>query len=189
MVSKQPIAPRAARTGQAASAAEVPQDLVPMGFVAGAFGIRGWIKVVADTEFADSLLDYETWWLGRDGDWRAYRVEEGNAQPKQVNAKLEGLADRDLAFALKGCTVAVPRSLMPEEEEGEYYWADLMGMAVVNRQGEALGAVADLMSTGANDVLVVKDATVERLIPFVGPVVDEVDKVQRVIRVDWGLDY
>jgi 16S rRNA processing protein RimM len=189
MVSKQPIAPRAARIGQAASAAEIPQDLVPMGFVAGAFGIRGWVKVIADTQYTDSLLDYETWWIGRDGDWRPYRVEEGHTQPKQLNARLEGVEDRDVAFALKGCTVAVPRSLMPEAEDGEYYWADLIGMAVVNLQGEALGMVADLMSTGANDVLVVKDGATERLIPFVGPVVDEVDKTQRVIRVDWGLDY
>ncbi|QDQ26345.1 ribosome maturation factor RimM [Chitinimonas arctica] len=169
--------------------AGVPADLVPMGFVAGAFGIRGWVKVVADTQYADSLFDYKTWWLGRDGNWRAYQVEEGNSQPKSLSAKLTGVADRDIAFALKGMTVAVPRSEMPPAEEGEYYWADLIGLAVVNLQGESLGAVDELLSTGANDVLVVKDGKTERLIPFIGPVVLDIDQTARVIKVDWGLDY
>jgi len=189
--------PKAANAGNApanrqpiaAPEAGVPADLVPMGFVAGAFGIRGWVKVVADTQFADSLLDYDTWWLGRNGGWRAYRVEDSQAQPKALNAKLVGVDDRDLAFSMKGMTVAVPRSAMPAPEEGEYYWADLIGMAVVNPQGEALGEVANLLSTGANDVLVVKDGQTERLLPFVGAVVIEVDAAARSIKVDWGLDY
>ncbi|MDN3576809.1 ribosome maturation factor RimM [Chitinimonas viridis] len=173
----------------AASPAGVPADLVPMGFVAGAFGIRGWVKVVSDTEYADSLFDYDTWWLGRNGNWRAYRVEEGNRQPKNLSAKLEGVTDRDVAHGFKGMTVAIPRSAMPPADEGEYYWADLIGLAVVNLQGESLGKVDNLLSTGANDVLVVKDGQAERLIPFVGPVIDSVDQVAGVIKVDWGLDY
>jgi 16S rRNA processing protein RimM len=175
----QPIAPIAA----------VPADLVPMGFVAGAFGIRGWVKVVADTEFADSLLDYPTWWLGREGGWRAYSVEEANVQPKQLSVKLDGVDDREQAFSMKGMTVAVPRSAMPAAAAGEYYWADLIGLAVVNRQGESLGLVEKLFETGANDVLVVKDGNAERLLPYVAAVIDDVDLAGKVIKVDWGLDY
>ncbi|GAB3268905.1 ribosome maturation factor RimM [Chitinimonas naiadis] len=160
-----------------------------MGFVAGAFGIRGWVKVVADTQYADSLLDYDTWWLGRNGDWRAYKVEESQSQPKALNVRLAGIDDRDVAFAMKGMTIAVPRSQMPDADEGEYYWADLIGLAVVNLQGESLGVVDSLLSTGANDVLVVKDGQTERLLPFVGAVIVEVDQSARVIKVDWGLDY
>lgn len=160
-----------------------------MGFVAGAFGIRGWVKVVADTQFADSLFDYRTWWLGRDGQWRAYQFEEGHVQPNGVSAKLSGVTDRDVAFALKGMTVAVPRSEMPAADADEYYWADLVGCDVRNTLGESLGSVAQLLSTGANDVLVVKAGTVERLIPFVGAIVLDVDQTARVITVDWGLDY
>jgi 16S rRNA processing protein RimM len=177
--SSQPIAP----------AAGVPADLVPMGFVAGAFGIRGWVKVVADTEHSDSLLDYATWWLGRDGHWRAYAVEEANVQPKQLSVKLTGVEDREIAFSMKGMTVAVPRSAMPAAAEGEYYWADLIGLTVVNRQGEHLGVVENLFETGANDVLVVKDGGTERLLPYVASVIDDVDLAARVIKVDWGLDY
>lgn len=166
-----------------------PDDLVAMGYVAGAFGIRGWIKVVASTEYADSLADYPVWWLGQEGNWRAYDLEEAAAQPKSLNAKLAGIEGRDNAFALKGCTVAVPRSAMPPAEAGEYYWADLIGMQVVNLQGESLGQVATLLQTGANDVLLVQDGTTERLIPFVAAVVGEIDHSTRVIPVDWGLDW
>ncbi|PHV10352.1 ribosome maturation factor RimM [Chitinimonas sp. BJB300] len=173
----------------AASVAGIPADLVPMGFVAGAFGIRGWVKVVADTEFVDSLFEYPVWWLGRNGQWRAYKVLDSSAQPKNINAQLEGVDDRDAAAALKGMTVAVPRSEMPEADEGEYYWADLIGLEVVNLQAERLGAVHSLLGTGANDVLVVKDGDTERLIPFVGAVVVSVDQASGLIQVDWGLDY
>lgn len=178
-----------ASTRPIAPSADVPADLVPMGFVAGAFGIRGWVKVVADTEHADSLLDYRTWWLGRDGNWRAYEIDESNVQPKQLSVKLVGVDDRDVAFAMKGMTVAIPRSAMPAAEEGEYYWADLIGLSVVNRQGETLGVVDKLFETGANDVLVVKDGETERLLPYVATVIDDVDLAAKVIKVDWGLDY
>ncbi|TJZ73118.1 ribosome maturation factor RimM [Chitiniphilus eburneus] len=160
-----------------------------MGYVSGAFGIRGWINVVADTEFVDSLMDYDTWWVGQPGQWRAYVMAEGQVQPKKLAAKLEGVDDREGAVALKGALIAVPRSAMPEPEEGEYYWADLVGHAVVNTQGEKLGVVARLFETGANDVLVVQDGPTERLLPFVKQVVLKVDMDARSIEVDWGLDY
>lgn len=166
-----------------------PDDLVPMGYVAGSFGVHGWLKVVAETEYADSLLDFDCWWLGREGAWRAYRLVEGAIASKHLHVQLEGLGTREAAHALKGSTIAVPRSLLPEPGEGEYYWADLIGMAVCNRAGEKLGDVRSLMNTGAHDVLVVSDGAHERLIPFVGPVVDGVNTVDRVILVDWGLDY
>ncbi|SMC15918.1 16S rRNA processing protein RimM [Andreprevotia lacus DSM 23236] len=161
-----------------------------MGYVSGAFGIRGWINVIADTEFADSLLDYETWWLGRDGRWQAYAVQDSHVQPKKLAARLEGIDDRDSAFALKGMQVAVPRSAMPVlDSDDEFYWADLIGLKVVNTQGESLGVVDKLFETGANDVLVVLDGKTERLLPFVAHVVLKVDRDAGCITVDWGLDY
>lgn len=171
------------------SALPVPDDLVTMGYISGAFGIHGWVNVVADTEYADSLFDYQTWWLGREGQWQAYQLEKGQAHAKKLAAKLEGVADRDVAHALRGCVIAVPRSAMPELGEDEFYWADLVGMSVVNTRSEVLGTVANLLSTGANDVLVVRDGQDERLLPFVSAVVLTVDKTEKLITVDWGLDY
>ncbi|KUM03653.1 ribosome maturation factor RimM [Chromobacterium subtsugae] len=165
------------------------EDLVVMGFVRGAFGIKGWVKIHADTEHADGLFDYPVWWLGKDGSWKPHAFENGTIQPKALAAKLEGVEDRDGAEALRGMQIAVPRSELPEAGEGEYYWSDLIGLAVVNQQGETLGAVDSLMETGANDVLVVKGEHGQRLIPFVDQYVLEVMPAEGRILVDWGLDY
>lgn len=165
------------------------KDLAIMGYVCGAFGVRGAIKVHAETEYADSLFDYPVWWLGKDGDWKSYSFEGGQVQPKALVAELAGVNDRDAAEALRGRQVAVPRSELPAAEEGEYYWTDLIGLQVENLQGESFGSVTELMETGANDVLVVDDAETRRLIPFVDAVVTEVDLDARRIVVDWGADY
>lgn len=165
------------------------EDLVVMGFVRGAFGIKGWVKIHADTEYADSLFDYPTWWLGKNGSWKPYAFENGAVQPKALAAKLEGVDERDTAEALRGMQIAVPRSELPEAGEGEYYWNDLIGLAVVNQQGETLGTVETLLETGANDVLVVKGEHGQRLIPFVDQYVLEVLLAEGRILVDWGLDY
>ncbi|MBB5191127.1 16S rRNA processing protein RimM [Silvimonas terrae] len=182
MTSNKPTAPQVTPTA-------VPDDLVSMGYISGAFGIRGGVNIVADTESPDSLLDYKTWWIGRDGNWRAYKVAEASVQPKKLSVRFVGVDDRDQAFALKGCQVAVPRSEMPQAGEDEYYWADLEGLSIVNTEGQSLGVVEKLFETGANDVIVARDGDTERLVPFVGHVVLKVDLAARVITVDWGLDY
>lgn len=173
----------------AGDAFSVPSDLVVMGHVSGPFGIRGWVKVHAYTEASDSLFGYPVWWLSKDGGWKAYRLLEGEVHSKGLAACLEGVADRDVALALKGCKVAVPRSEMPEAEENAYYWNDLVGLKVVNLQGEVLGTVDSLFETGANNVMRVLAGEQERLIPFVGQYVRDVDLKAGEIRVDWGADY
>jgi 16S rRNA processing protein RimM len=164
-------------------------DLVIMGYVCGAFGVRGAIKVHADTEYADSLFDYPVWWLGHAGDWKPFSFVRGQVQPKALVAELEGVCDRDASDALRGRQIAVPRSELPAPDDDEYYWSDLIGLSVVNLQGLSFGNVTELMETGANDVLVVDDAETRRLIPFVDAVVAEVDLDARRIVVDWGADY
>lgn len=167
----------------------VPADLTVMGYVSGPFGIRGEINVVADTEYADSLFDYPIWWLGRAGNWRPYTLVKGGVHTKKLAAQLSGVNDRDQAFALKGSEIAVPRSEMPEPADDEYYWVDLIGLEVRNTQDERLGVVERLFATGANDVLVVQDGEIERLLPFVAAVVLKVDRAAKLITADWGLGY
>jgi len=164
-------------------------DLVIMGYVRGAFSVHGWLKVHAETEFADSLFDYPQWWLGKDGEWKAYSFVDGHVHPKELVAQLSGVDNRDQADALRGMKIAVPRDQLPAAEEDEYYWNDLIGLQVVNLQGEAFGTVSELMETGANDVLVVDDKEQRRLIPFVAAVIADVDLAARRIVVDWGADY
>ena len=160
-----------------------------MGRVVAPYAVRGWIKLQTFTEYLDSLLDYPIWRIGKDGDWRDYRVLDGKVHGQYLMASLEEVGDRSAAEALMGLDVAVLREEMPEAEEDEYYWDDLIGLDVVNLAGEALGRVEGLLETGANDVLQVRNGETERLLPFVDAVVKEVDLEAGRLVVDWGLDY
>jgi 16S rRNA processing protein RimM len=160
-----------------------------MGRIAAPFGVKGWIKVQPETEGPGGLLAYKTWWLlGRDGDWREAAVAEAKVQGAMLAARLEGCRDRDSAAALRGDSVAVPRSQLPQARSGEYYWADLLGLRVVNTQARELGRIEQILQTGANDVLVVRGDR-ERLVPFIADVIREVDTATGVVRVEWGVDY
>ncbi|HEX5364368.1 MAG TPA: ribosome maturation factor RimM [Gallionella sp.] len=164
--------------------------MVIMGRVAAAHGIRGWVKIQPFTEYLDSLLEYGTWWLGHEqGPWREVKVQQSEVHHKTLAALLENCPDRTAAEKLKGLLIAVPRSSLPEQDEDEYYWSDLIGMSVVNEAGEILGVVENLLETGANDVLSVKGSSGSILIPFVDSAVKQVDVASRTIRVDWSADY
>lgn len=163
--------------------------MVVMGKIVAAHGIKGWVKIQTYTEYLDSLLDYDTWYIGKEEVWRPLEVLEAEVHSKVLVAKLEGVDDRTAAERYKGQLIAVPRSELPEQEEGEYYWSDLIGLKVLNLAGEELGTVDTLLETGANDVLVVKGGSGELLIPFIEDVIGTVDLKQKTIRVDWQADY
>lgn len=159
-----------------------------MGRILAPFGVKGWVKVQPNTAATQNLLAYKTWWIGVEGDWRELEVAEAKVQGNAVVARIKGYDDRDAAMSLRGKPVAVPRASLPAARSGEYYWADLIGLAVVNTGSEQLGSVVDVLQTGANDVLVVQGER-ERLIPFIATVIREVDPGAGMIRVDWGADF
>jgi 16S rRNA processing protein RimM len=145
--------------------------------------------VFSYTEPRENIVHYQPWYLRRDDDWQPCQVAEGRKHGKGVVARLEDCADRDQAQALLNCEIGVRRDQLPATAPGEYYWNDLLGLRVVNRQNEVLGTVQQLLETGANDVLVVMGER-ERLIPFVlDKVVTRVDLDAGVIQVDWDKDY
>ena len=126
------------------------------------------------------------------------RITQSREQAGVVVASAQDVDDRSAAEALTGARVFIPRSSFPTAGDGEYYWIDLIGLAVVNREAEVLGSVIDLIDTGVHSVLRVRrpeapaDATpdaAERLIPFVAAYIDKVDLDAKLIQVDWGLDY
>lgn len=160
-----------------------------MGRIAAPYAIRGWIKVQPFTEYLDSLLDYPVWRLGKKTGWQEYRVLDARIHSNSLIAQLEGVNDRSQAEALQGLEIAVARGELPEAEEDEYYWDDLIGLDVVNLDGVNLGKVAGLLETGAHDVLKVEEGERQRLIPFTEPIVVEVDLKAGRIKVDWGADY
>mgnify|MGYP000314179870 CR=1 FL=1 len=125
--------------------------------------------------------------------FKAARVREARDHSDSVVACSEDIPDRAAAESLKGARIFVPRSSFPTPEEGEYYWVDLIGLQVVNREGVVLGEVRELMATGPQTVLVLQaeeaGKKVERMIPFVSAFVDKVDTAARCITVDWQADY
>ena len=180
---------------------ELPADAVEVGRVLGAWGIKGWIKVLPYSASPEALFSSKRWFLlpsdrgpkaAFDGAVRL-KISEAREHSDSVVASVQDITDRDAAEALKGARIFVPRSSFPTPEEGEYYWVDLIGLAVVNREGVALGEVTELLTTGPQQVLVIAyqadGKPAERLIPFVDAYVDSVDLEGRRITVDWQLDY
>ncbi|MCE2705778.1 MAG: ribosome maturation factor RimM [Proteobacteria bacterium] len=168
---------------------EAENNLIPMGRVVNAFGIKGWVKIKTDTHEYDSLNQYKKLYLFINNKWVLRTVEQSFVQNDIFHAKFDGVSDRDAALMLKGTVIAVPRDEFPPTDDGEYYWVDLIGLEVINSKNEHLGKVIDLMETGTNSVLVVKNDTAERLIPFIGVYVANVDLEKKQITVYWELDY
>lgn len=165
------------------------QQRVAMGYIKGVFGIKGWLKIAADTEYPDSLLDYPEWLLSKNGKTLNVVLEAGKLVGDELQVKFEGIDDRDQAFALRGYTVEIPRDEFSPAGEDEYYWTDLVGMTVVNKDDIVLGKVTNLMETGANDVLMINGEHGQILIPFVSNYIETVDTESKTITADWGLDY
>ena len=165
-------------------------DLVIMGRVVAPYGVFGWLKIVPDTEEFDGLLDYKSWWIGKDNDWRELAVKEAKTHNDVLVVKLQGIDDRDAAVACKGKQIAVPRALLPTLENEEYYWSDLIGLSVKNKQDVDFGKIIDVFATGANDVIAAKsESGQERLMPYIAEVIIEVDLATKTMLVDWDADF
>lgn len=168
--------------------------MIVLGRIVAPFGVKGWVRIAP---FGDDPLSWSQmpqWWAAReaeapDDSWRTISLRESRAHGDGLIASFEEIADRVTAEQFKGWYVGAPRSALPTPDEGEYYWHDLIGLRVENLDGEALGAVEGLLSTGAHDVLRVVDGETERLIPFVAAYAQEVDLADGVIRVDWHKDW
>lgn len=193
-----------ALSGQADEPA-LPDDAVEIGRITGAWGIKGWIRVQPFSTQPQALFSSKRWFVKPPEGAPStvampplLRVVQAREQGDAVVASVQELPDRNAAEAMRGARVFIARSSFPTAGDGEFYWVDLIGLDVVNRQGEALGQVTGLLDTGVHSVLCVRpveaavDASTEapeRLIPFVAAYVDEVSLASRRIVVDWGLDY
>jgi 16S rRNA processing protein RimM len=167
---------------------------VEVGRVLGAWGIKGWIKVQAFATDPQALFSTKRWFLRppeRPGvaPLPLLHVTQSREQGGFVIAGAREVLDRNAAEALKGARVFVARSSFPTAGDDEYYWVDLIGCAVVNREGVAFGTVGELLDTGAHSVLRVVQGDDERLIPFVAAYIDNVDLPARSITVDWAPDF
>jgi len=175
---------------------KIPDDLVLVGYVTGAFGVQGWVRIKPYSADAGALLHAKRWWLDKP-ELSDVDVSQAKMHGDEVVAQLVGIADRDVAEALKGAVVQISRRHFPALDDNEFYWVDLIGLAVVNLQGDALGTVSGLMESGAHPILRVELPDVsgvekrqrEMLIPFVDQFIKTIDRVGKVIQVDWQRDF
>jgi 16S rRNA processing protein RimM len=180
--------------------AELPADAIEVGRIADAWGVKGWFRVLPHSADPQALFSSKRWYLQPSergaktfSGTVLLRVREAKDHSDTIVARADGVADRAAAETLKGARVFVPRSSFPTASTDEFYWVDLMGLDVVNREGVHLGRVHDLMATGPQTVLVVEyeeeGKKLERMLPFVDAYVDRVDLQARRIEVDWQPDY
>ena len=176
------------------SATPSVEDLIVLGKITSVHGVRGEVKIYSFTDPIDNLLDYRHWTLKRDGEVKQVELVSGRLQGRVLVAKLKGLDDREVARTYAGFDICVPRALLPELEDGEYYWHQLEGLKVIDLQGQLLGRLDHLLETGSNDVMVVKPCPGslddrERLLPYTEQCVQKVDLAAGEMRVDWDADF
>jgi len=193
----------AAASDPSAPDAEFPADAVEVARVLDAWGVKGWIRVQPYAKDPQALFSSRRWFLrppeaqaGRPVREAAaplpalLRVIEAREHGDGVVASVRDVLDRNGAEALRGARIFVPRSSFPTAGNDEFYWVDLIGLQVFNRDGVRLGEVSGLLDNGAQSVLQLRDGDApERLIPFVAAFIDQVDLPGRRILVDWGLDF
>lgn len=183
-----------------ASDAAWPDDLIQVGRILDAWGVKGWFKVQAYSGQPDAIFNAKHWFLKNDGPKptrRALKMLSVREHGEGIVASADGVTDRSGAEALRGFELWVSRTDFPRTADGEYYWIDLIGLDVVNRENQPLGRVIGLIETGPHAVLRILPPGVEeppkpdqeRLIPFVEAFVDDVSLQDRLIRVDWGVDF
>ena len=180
--------------------AELPADAIEVGRIADAWGIKGWFKVLPYSASPEALFSSKRWFLQpAERGAKTFsgtvllKIKEAKDHSDSVVATSADVPDRNAAELLKGARIFVSRASFPTPESDEYYWVDLIGLEVVNREGVALGAVRELLHTGPQTVLVLAyeedGKPKERMIPFVSAYIDTVDLAGRQITADWQPDY
>ncbi|GAB4391251.1 MAG: ribosome maturation factor RimM [Gammaproteobacteria bacterium] len=185
-----------------------PSQLITIGRIKTVFGVKGWLKVHSYTDPISNLSHYNPWHIQLRNEWHTIIPEECRVHGQTILAKLPHCDDRDMALQYCGAEIAIERSQLPAPNADEYYWHDLEGLRVLNRQGIELGVIDYLFSSGANDIIVVqapdddssasqnttnkprKSAAKQHLIPFIREqFVIAIDLSQRTMLVDWDPDF
>lgn len=200
------------------SRVEAPAALVELGRIASAYGVRGWVKIQPHSSRAQVLLAAKTWWLkapapvGSAGVLpSAFSVNVVACRPQgsALVAQFDGMSDRDLAEAMKGHTVWVPRADFPAADDDEYYWVDLIDCRLfgdLDGQSVLIGKVVEVVDNGAHALLRVARATadangdlvlmhndkgrvIEVLVPFVSAHVHTVDLANKRLESNWPVEF
>lgn len=177
---------------------DTPSATLVVGQLAGVFGVKGWVKVRSFTQPEENILDYRPWRLKTSTGIRTVEIDDYNLRPQGLVVHFKGIDDRDVAAMLGRAEIEVDKAELPDLPEGEFYWHQLMGLKVITGVAGSdllLGRIADMMETGANDVMVIRpnEGSVddrERLVPYVpGMYVERVDLSAGEVRVNWDPEF
>ncbi len=181
--------------------AQLPADAIEVASVIDAWGVKGWLKLLPHSADPQALFNSRHWYLVPKADVRGAQAPGAQVEVLELRehssllvALLAGISDRASAQNLRGARIFLPRSGFPPPGKDEYYWVDLLGLQVLNREGMALGTVVAMHPTGPHSALVLDfplgdGRTAQRMIPFVSAYVDSVSLQDRKIVVDWQPDY
>lgn len=160
-----------------------------LGKVTGVFGVKGWLKIYANTDKKENILSYQPWYIEKNKTKQAVTLAAGKPHGKTIVALFEGVNDRNEAEDWIGCEIYIKPEQLPKLKGKQFYWNDLIGLRVVNLHNEDYGVIDQMIETGANDIVHVK-GEVERLIPFVmDDVIKTVDVEAGKMIVDWDPDF
>lgn len=167
-------------------------DTLVIGIIGAPYGVKGWVKITSHTHDLDGVFAYTPWLLGQVEEGKEYVVDQWRTHNKGLVAKLIGVDDRDDAEGIKNLEISIKAAMLPELDDSDVYWRELVGMQVVTDKGYNLGVIKELFETGANDVLLVKanlnDAfgQKERMVPYLlDQVIKQVDRQANTVTVDW----
>ena len=167
-------------------------DTLVIGIIGAPYGVKGWVKITSHTHDLDGVFAYTPWLLGQVQEGNEYVVDQWRPHNKGLVAKLIGVDDRDDAERIKNLEISIKAAMLPELDDNDVYWRELVGMQVVTDKGYNLGVIKELFETGANDVLLVKanlnDAfgQKERMVPYLlDQVIKQVDRQAKTVTVDW----
>ena len=169
-------------------------EFIELGKVVGVWGVKGWIKLHSYSRERIGIADYATWYLSApkaSSQKIPYKVLNCRTQGQGIVAQFETINDRDAAVNLNGYKIWVAVQDLPNLEEGEFYWHQLIGLEVKNKDN-LIGWVKSVMETGANDVLVCRSVQQDKeeiLIPYTKDRVLSIDLEKAEMVVDWDPDY
>ncbi|AKZ65780.1 ribosome maturation factor RimM [Candidatus Palibaumannia cicadellinicola] len=174
----------------------VPINPIVLGKISVVYGIRGWLKIISFTQSANSIFDYQPWFINissTGGTWQKITIDDWKYHNNTIIIKSNSINNREEAKPFTNCQIIVEASQLPNLANGEYYWKDIIGCTIETLNGDQLGTVINLIETGSNDVMVVKtnlkkyfSKKNDLLIPFLyGQVIKTVDLTNRIIKVNW----
>lgn len=164
------------------------RSTVTLGRLGAPHGVRGWLKVHSFTNPITNILDYPIWQIQQAGQWQSFKVINAHPQGKAIVAQLDGINDRDQAALHTNNLICVDRNELPEADDDEYYWNDLIGLNVTNLEEKILGKIIEMRDTGANDIMIIKGEK-RHLVPFIKHVIQSIDLTHGIMVVDWDYDF